>query len=273
MPKPALLRTLASLVGGVALLAFVAAARGDASAPEIKARALPHPSLISLYESWFEHPYDYMFDGSAPLIKAGGHELGMLKAGIGGIIRYGALNEAAARLLKVPLANFGDVQPIGKLAGLPVFLKEDTQGTGYSHYNPALVRWGHENLIPNPDDRVAGQPCKVLYQGIFRRFFRLMAESYVYLDRGKRWDKETRAYEKAMSRGKDFDGIRYLEGRFAGALPAYAVGQDGTSFTPEMAIGFWLRRKMDGSAAETWTGLGKVMALYDEPYFRKLQQP
>jgi len=99
-----------------------------------------------------------------------------------------------------------------------------------------------------------------------------MAESYVYLQRGGLFPTEQRAYLTAMKR-KRFDGIAYLQQRFAARLQGYSVPQNGSQFTPQMAIGFWIRRHTDGTAAELWKGLGLLLARYDSGWWSGLQAP
>jgi hypothetical protein len=39
-----------------------------------------------------------------------------------------------------------------------------------------------------------------------------------------------------------------------------------------MAIGFWIRRGIDGTADELWTGLTKLMQLYDGSWWQARMQ-
>jgi hypothetical protein len=227
-----------------------------------KGKAVSRAALLTIYAHWFEKPYEYMFDSDGASTTVRGKSYGMLKGGINGILKYGALTDAVAKHLKQRSPSFGDLRPIAKLAGLEIQARGETEGLPFGRYNAAIIRWGYQNLIPSPNDQVAGLKCQALYDGVFQRFFRLTADAYLYLDKGKLWDKERAAYQKAMKRPR-FDGINYLQGRYGNALPGYTLSQDGTAFTAPMGIGFWLRRKMDGTAGEVWTGLGKLMALYD----------
>jgi hypothetical protein len=240
----------------------LALAGEDGALESGKGNAVPRAALLTIYAHWFEKPYEYMFDSDGASTTVRGKSYGMLKGGINGILKYGALTDAVAKHLKQRAPSFGDLRPIEKLAGLTIHARGETEGLSIGRYNAALIRWGYQNLIPSPGDMVAGLKCQALYDGVFQRFFRLMTDAYLYLDKGRRWDKERAAYEKAMKRPR-FDGINYLQGRYGNALPDYTLSQDGTAFTAPMGIGFWLRRKMDGTAGEVWTGLGKLMALYD----------
>jgi hypothetical protein len=254
-----------TLVISVVLLGGVAVAGGPS-----KAKPLPAKSLVALYEHWLERPYEYMFDRSAKALTVGQNSYGQYLGGINGILKYGSLIDAAAKLLQLAKPSFGDLRPIEKLAALAIYVKEDSSGRTFSHFNPALVRWGYANLIPKPEAKILGHSCRTIYDKVFSRYFRLMTESYLYLERGKRWDKETAAYAKAIKTKRG--GIPYLERRYAGLLSQYSVSRNGTNFTPPMAIGFWVRRKMDSTAADLWAGLSRLMKVYDGAFLAKAEK-
>ncbi len=235
-----------------------------------KGAALTPKNLQRLYESWFEKPYEYMFDRSASKLTVGQKDLGTFQGGINGILKYGSLIDAAAKVAGLPSPGFGDLKPIERLSRLAVYVQQDTSGLTYSQFNPALIRWGHQNLIPKPQQKLLNHTYRVVYEKLFARFFRLMAESYLHLEKGKLWDKEVAAYKQAIKLKRA--GLPYLHQRYAGLLAQYNLPRDGTSFTPPMAFGFWVRRRMDSTAGELWTGLSKLMASYDGAYFGKLQK-
>lgn len=41
--------------------------------------------------------------------------------------------------------------------------------------------------------------------------------------------------------------------------------------TAQMAIGFWLRRGIDNTHIELWTGLRKVLLMYDKEWYASLR--
>lgn len=233
--------------------------------------ALADKDRLSLLGHWFDRPYRYMFDRANPRLTLGQSAYGEFQAGIDGIIKYGGLARAAAAHLGLKRPSFGDLRPLQRLSGLPVYRSRTRDGRSPSRFNPAIVRWGYLNLIPAPDDRVLGHRCQEIYDRIFSRFFRLMAASYLHLDRGRLWKREIRAYRQAMKRRR-FDGVDYLQRRYAGVLPGYDLPRDGTRFTAPMSVGFWLRRRMDGTASELWTGLGLLLQRFDRSYWGGLKQ-
>jgi hypothetical protein len=242
--------------------AFTRAQRGPG-------RALGDADLLSIYTAWMASPYEHMFEGAGQ--PAGNLPYGTFMGGIGGIMRYGGMAEAAAKHLKIRQRGFYDLTPVEKLSKLTIYKRRSTSLKDFSRYNPTLIRWGHQNLIPAPGLKVGGHSCQQLYDGIFARFFRLMTESYVLLRGSRDLRKERRAYLRAMKR-RGFDGINYLQRRFAGDLRTYSTSQNGTNFTPPMAVGFWIRRSVDKTDTELWTGLQKLMRQYDLKWWSALQQ-
>ena len=114
--------------------------------------------------------------------------------------------------------------------------------------------------------------ARSIYAVVFSRFFRLMAESRLWLITKRKYKREMKAYWKMAIDQKDLggDGLTWLQRRYRGKLKEYQVDWDGTSLTPQMAIGFWLRRGLDGTDGELWIGLKKVLKAYDPEFFASL---
>ncbi|MFO8072166.1 MAG: bifunctional nuclease family protein [Polyangia bacterium] len=222
-----------------------------------------------LGKCWFERPYSYMF-GGGERIEIGSGSFGSFNAGVGGVMHYGSLSECAGELIGVPQKSYSDDGPIAALAGMPLYGERMSEDKPFGFYNPELVRWGYENLVPDPATEIDGVPAREIYRVVFARFFRLMADSYLYLTESKKLERETRAYWRfAKRKNRGVDGIEWLQKRYAGALPQYGGGWDGTTMTPQMAIGFWLRRHEDGTDDELWTGLRMVLDTYDADWYRE----
>src|SRR5690606_868709 len=123
----------------------------------------------------------------------------------------------------------------------------------------------HENLIIEPTSKIGNQTAQDVYDNVLQRFFRLMTESYLFVAS----NNETALIEeyKELMDHSDFDAMEFYEQKFANDLVEYKVETDYSSLQPSMAISFWLRRKIDGSAPEFWIGFSKVMNLYDKVWF------
>lgn len=229
--------------------------------PEPPPVASDDERLGELYRCWFERPYPYMFKSADPRSST-------FTAGPRGIVWYGNLAGCMARISGgTPSRVVGDVKPIEMFSGLEVFV--DSAGP-FREYNPELIRWGHENLIPPPDTMLGDLSARDRYHAQFSRFFRLMTESYLTLHSSMKITDEVAAYRGAIDGGTD--GLRYLEKRYAGDLADLAIPADMTALTVPMAFGFWLRRSIDNTADELWIGLRKVMRLYDPEWYARVQK-
>jgi len=231
--------------------------------------------LRLLMNCWFTDPYEYMFepaDGEAG-VSIMGRAYGRFMAGVGGIMHYGSLSGCVADLSDAEKGSYSDARPMAELAGVPLYGPRMNDNQPFGFYNTDLIRWGHENLIPDPETEIGGVSSQRVYDAIFARFFRLMAESYLYLIDSGKYEREKRAYWRMARRtGKNRpDGIDWLQQRYDGALPDYATAWDGTSMTPQMAIGFWLRRRIDGTEGELWIGLKKLLKRFDKKWYRSLK--
>lgn len=224
----------------------------------------------AIYVEWFARPYSYMFEHSGRPLTVLGRSFGRFLGGVDGIVLYGGLAVAIAKAQGLPHRGFYDMKPIAALSGLPLYKKKAATLDDFSRFNPALVRWGYQNLLPEPQDTLGNVAYREVYARIFARCFRLFAEARITLQK-RGADAEVRAYLAAMQ-VKGFDGLAYQERRFAGALPGYRVANNNTNLTPAMAIGFWVRRHADGTDKELWIGLRKLLELYDGVFWRKIQQ-
>lgn len=240
-----------------------------APAPSVGDQDVDPATIEKLGGCWFESPYDYMF-GGGPSVQVGAGTYGQFTGGISGILYYGDLNECVAEHVGTQTASYSDNAPFAELAGVPLYsdLMDDSKPFGF--FNPDLVRWGHENLIPPATATVAGVAVTTIYSVVFSRFFRLITESYLWLVQSGNWRKEQDEYWK-MAQKKNVWGVEWLQKRYAGALKPYDIGWDGTCMTPQMAIGFWLRRSLDGTSDELWTGLKKVMTRFDADWYKGLR--
>lgn len=237
------------------------AAPPPAKAPPARRAASADPRVEDLYRCWFTSPYAYMF-------RQDDAERGEFLAGMKGLVYYGGLAPCMGKLAdgkRYPVV--GDTRPIELFSGLGVIVRDDGH---FRFFNRALVRWGHEHLIPDPDAVFGDRTARQRYRDQFSRFFRLMAEAYLTLHDSRDYGVEQRAYREAVEGGQD--GLDYLQAHYAGWLPDLEVPADGTAMTVPMAIGFWLRRGIDGTDGELWVGLRKVLELYDADYYAGLER-
>lgn len=233
----------------------------------LKGTEFTEEDRIQIGDCWFESPYSYMFDYGNP-VEINGKEYGRFRAGIGGIMFYGSLDQCLQRLASYKGISLDGLEPFEALSGEPL-QKSGEWDHSFKNINPKIVRWGYENLIPDPKSKVGGAACQLIYDRVFYRFFRVMTKSYLYLDKNGIFDQETFAYIKDTKAGAD--GIDWLNKRYSvvGSLIPFELNEDGTNMTVPMAVGFWLRRHADGSDKELWKGLTMLMEKYDKDWLKK----
>ena len=169
-------------------------------------------------------------------------------------------------------------EPYEKLAGMKMHIAESTSGfvaedwssSSFQHYNPEFINWLTENMIPPAGFSIKGVTAKYVYRH-YSRFFRLLTESYLYLNKGGTYDAQARYY---IEQTENDDGLEVLWGTYQYALGGYEVQSDSeiySPFEPHMAFGFWLRRNLDGTHDEAYRCLSKIMNRFDKRWFKMIR--
>ena len=235
------------------------------------------PDTNRLFSCWLKSPYQYMFansdeDYTGKTITLFGKKYGSFLAGPNGILYYGGLSPCAAEYLKnkKQYKYHEDIQPIEKLASMKAYKRKWKKGS-FSFINPKIIKWGISFLLPDPSNRIDGRSYQEVYDIVFKRFARLMTESYLFIKNKRNHEEEQLLYLKAMLGNRSFDGIEYLDRRFKNNLSQYDSHMKGTAFQPSHAIGFWIRRGIDGTDRILWNGLAKGMVLYDNFWFNSVK--
>ena len=134
---------------------------------------------------------------------------------------------------------------------------------GFAHYNPMIIRWATNHMIPNPNDKnIQGIRFQDMYNELYRNNIRVIAKSYLYFKDEKSYKNAQIQYLKAM-KDPDFNGPTYLYNNYGEKKDVPFL------FDRHMAIGFWLRRGIDGTNDEIWQCLSKVLRMYDRGWFNK----
>lgn len=215
--------------------------------------------IAELYRCWFRNPYSYMFRAEGEPLEVNGGFYGTLMAGIGGILWYGNLNSCAGELTGQKPRSYADIAPIEALAGVPATLPSSQ--FSFATVNPEFIAYARQHLLPPPDQTIEGIPVQLAYDRVFRRFFRMMTASLIMLLETTDIELESQSYLSNTAAGAD--GLDWLAAQYAGTVPGYNEPWDGTTMTAPMAVGFWLRRHVDGSLAASWHGLREVLDRYD----------
>lgn len=199
-----------------------------------------------------------------------------------------------------------------KLSGIHPFITEksmssdkwgwDEYGALFKHVNPDFVDWIGDNMILPPERKIAGTSLQEIYNYIFSRFFQLMTETYLYLQKNFDIDEAVNNYKYAAD---EYTVQYHLSQTYSGVLNKYNVenfvyyedegeyydeydeeydngeyyDSEGEYYedyydyyypyymTQADCVGFWLRRIIDGSADKIFKVLAKFMETYDSEWF------
>jgi len=200
------------------------------------------PHQLKLGELWLE-PY------------RGGLEL---------FTQTGALIEALSALLAPSERSLSPLKLIKRLTQRELLQSSERDGRGRRglkphRYNPSLLLWGFDQLIPPAQLELDGVSAQALYQAVARDFTRQLIDCYLYLH--KKRDPKVERFELSMrSLDASFDGLAYLKARYNDA-PSLRGGSPGWPL-----VGFWLRRSLDETAPLIWGGLRLVVCRFDPEY-------
>lgn len=172
------------------------------------------------------------------------------------------------------------------VAGLSPFLSgPHTQGldltssTDFGHYNPAFVRFLADHAIPAADDPAFRAATQAHYDTYVRPLARILHATHEKLaDNPQCAEAERAEYAQAIDNGYTRD---YVEPWYFFMHPEYCShrraeyeffsrtdgemdgGYDGN--VTKTAVGFWLRRSLDGTDALFFEALVRLMNAYERP--------
>lgn len=262
---------------------FLACSPNNSQNTGSKNKSFSEESLQKLYLTTFKGLGSHLFSQKSNKISVDNQTYGSFLAGFKGLLLYSDMDKAieeylASKNIKYQSNDFYDVKRFELLAdNIPVFKTGEKRlktwnfwrdgKQGFHHYNPSLIRWGYNNLIPSPEMMIQDKKAKDIYKVVFARFFRMMTESYLYLQKTG-FEEEWKSYESKLSM-KSFRALQYLDEKYQNVLSEYHQIEHGSHMSPSMAIGFWLRRGIDGTDKTFWKGLSKFMSIYDKKWFDK----
>jgi len=151
--------------------------------------------------------------------------------------------------------------------------------TSFGRYDPAFVRWLSNHLIPGPRLRRQTQPIYDKHVRPLARIFylthRKLHSSPTYLE------QEKARYLKLVRSGLLPSG--YLEQYFYFMNPGYLDNPEGgfnyfqrrgfdggvDGNVVKTCIAFWIRRSIDGTSADFFAGLRRLLAAYDAAFLER----
>jgi hypothetical protein len=231
--------------------------------------SLDKSSLANLYGWWLEVASPDNFataDSQEFLIIAGGkrgpfyNDIGQILWPVNGLVHF-------AWVFAKEGTPDSSAAAFEQISGIKAYTN-DGKSTGFRYVNPGIVKWGYENLIPDPKSIILTYPAQLIYDRCFRNLFRVKAFAYRYLTAGADFKKEVDYFRVRMME-KDFDGVSFLTGKYGIIHPGDDV-LDNPHERVTASIGFWLRRGIDGSDKELWAGLSILLKQYDKKWFDNL---
>ncbi len=182
------------------------------------------------------------------------------------------LNRLAARKTDEDRSEFSINSAIWTISGVNMYVNNDDLPY-FKSVNPAFLRWAETNLIPEPDQTFMNHSAQEIYNNMFRRTMWMLAAAYEEVGSDEQYQAKADAYREAMSNTGDFHGPSYLYenyGKDLGDTWFNKVYQEFPTqeneyfyFDESIAIGFWLRRRLDGTDKEVFRLLEKILSKYD----------
>jgi energy-coupling factor transporter ATP-binding protein EcfA2 len=196
------------------------------------------------------------------------------------------------------------------VAPMPIFLsgphggKLEFYSYDFGRYNPEFVRWAVDHLIPAASDPAFRAETAPVYQKHLKEAARIYYLAYLHLD--KHAPEVAALREKYLESVRDYKGKAYdpnsfnsgpggiLQSKFSnsfadefekgsggfGDAPSkpsarrnYAWTSDQGAYYADTAIGFWIRRQIDGTAPDFFAGLKKLLETYDAQFLKDPGSP
>ena len=244
------------------------------------AEGLDHDAMLKLYGMFFtdigsSEEAVSLFDTNNPTLTIAGTKFGAYE-------NFQSLLSFVPSSLNMFIYSQGDDEGVvnydlnsgvWKLSGLNYDTKEDIYALPFTHVNPRFVSWIKDYMIPQPKEIILDHTAQQLYDSLFRRTLWELAAAHEYLGDSAFYEFEMREYFAAMDKD-GFQGMEYLYQRYNEVneqTDAFAKMEMITKtyktnyykFNAQVAIGFWLRRRIDGSDEAIWDLLVTILQKYD----------
>ncbi|MBC7475185.1 MAG: hypothetical protein H7263_12900 [Candidatus Sericytochromatia bacterium] len=238
---------------------------------------LSEKDRVTIYENIFVKDFNTQFFNEKPnMLEINGNKIGLYRANMKLLMEDVSLINAFKSFSKNN--EYIDSEDIlAKYSGIPALQKGKDKDELFRYYNPDFIKWGIENFYISPKTEIYGVKAQEIYDKSFQRFFRLTAQSYIFLNKKQGfYKKEQKRYMDAYNAGrraKDpvyFFAPSYLYDNYDKPLKEYS--QEALTYDPGTAVGFWLRRGLDKTDKVVWSGINKVMKNYDNEWFKKVSK-
>lgn len=233
-------------------------------------------SLTQRHSSW------YFSTKRSVIVKQ--NAIGIYRAGWRSMMYAFKIPACVAKQTGVGAYKIRGLKALSHLSGIPVYApRQQTQRNSYkvNYYNPALIQWVTRN-IPSPSAQVAGVSMQKIYNTVFRRFVRISAYTYLYLQQKGRFSRYLKEYRRTHLGGTPRN--RYTAGRnfrfkLRGQLqrlvmdPILINNRGGFVryyYNAGTASLFWMRRGIDQTHKEVWLLLRRTMRRYDRKFYSRI---
>jgi hypothetical protein len=182
--------------------------------------------------------------------------------------------EGGMRIFYCHLKTYLNFQQLRQLAKMPIFLQgphDETQLTldeanNFGHYNPAFVTWLVQNFIPTSDDSNQKH-----YQSLYDQYVKSLARTFYIthqrlLATPTYLQQEQAAYQAGIA---SQTLPEYYYEKYYDFADLHQTGYDGN--VVKTCVAFWLRRFIDGTADEFFTGLQRLLQIYDIEFVEKIE--
>ncbi len=166
----------------------------------------------------------------------------------------------------ITFKDTSDIEVFGKLANVAPF-SEGTPDLPFKNLNPEFADWTAENLVPLPTESIWGHSYQSIYNSVMQSFFRKLSLAYIYLERVYDKEKYIALYKEQIAKEPEYC-TNFLRKSLEVIDMVDYRGKVISSYDSYVHMGFWLRRYMDGSAAEVKSALDKIMNRFDNDWYR-----
>lgn|GEM_PF-6611941 len=241
---------------------------------KVEHSALTEKMRTLLIKSFFETMADdsyasYLFT-SRKTIRLKGLNVGMYKEFRNMFDAYGL------KSIQAVSSDSGDLldEALTRLSGLSPYQADETMP--FKHVNSTFVEWVERYGLPNTDEEFLGFTTKEIYETVFRRMIWMLAAAHEFVDDGN-FDSEAQEYlKRATNSDSTFYALSYLGNRYSERFErGYSsftkvnekfkddMRENYFPFNENIAIGFWLRRRLDGSDIAIWNLVTDILNTYD----------
>lgn len=168
--------------------------------------------------------------------------------------------------------NFADIQ---KMAAMPIFLQgphkaeiNSQSSQEFGHYNPVFVQWLIDNLLPSKQDHEFILATQNMYDNYVRQLARTYFITYIELTQN-----HALYFQESINTYQDLLQSQQLPVGYHEDFHSFAdLYQQGYERNVvKGAVGFWIRRSIDGTIDEFYTGLNNLLSLYDAEFLHSVE--